>query len=375
MTARQRAEKKPPYRMLALDGGGVRGALTIEVLAKVESFAAEKGYQTLADYFDYISGTSTGAILAAALSLGWRVDRLRDFYATRGEEMFDKAAWLKRLKYKYEAQPLRDLLRTEFRGREDGDVLLGSDEIRTLLMLVMRNATTDSPWLVSNNPKAIYNDRTRDDCNLNIPLWQLVRASTAAPIYFPPQHVQVGDKHFLFVDGGITPYNNPAFQMFLMATIEPYGLNWEAGEDKMLVVSIGTGTNPNANADLSPGDMNLLYNAGTVPSALMFAALNEQDFLCRTFGKCLAGDPIDQEIGDMRQDNGSRYRGPVDPKLFTYLRYNAELTRDGLDKLGLGHIEPEEVQKLDSIKGIPKLQEVGRALAEKAVQAQHFAGF
>ena len=54
-------------------------------------------------------------------------------------------------------------------------------------MVVMRNHTTDSPWPVSNNPLAKYNDRGRKDCNLNLPLWQLVRASTAAPTFFPPE--------------------------------------------------------------------------------------------------------------------------------------------------------------------------------------------
>ena len=70
------------------------------------------------------------------------------------------------------------------------DTTLGSDKLKTVLMMVMRNATTDSPWPVSNNPFAKYNQRvrddgsSRDDCNLDIPLWQLVRASTAAPVYF-----------------------------------------------------------------------------------------------------------------------------------------------------------------------------------------------
>lgn len=57
----------------------------------------------------------------------------------------------------------------------------------------------------------------------------------------------------------------------------------------MLIVSVGTGAS--ANANLGPEEMSLLYNAGTIPSALMAAALHEQDFLCRIFGKCLAGKP------------------------------------------------------------------------------------
>lgn len=82
-----------------------------------------------------------------------------------------------------------------------------------------------------------------------------------------------------------------------MATINLYKMNWLTGADKLLVVSIGTGTQAQANADLAPDEMNLLYNDTSLRSALMAAALNEQDFLCRVFGKCLAGDSLDREVG------------------------------------------------------------------------------
>jgi len=74
---------------------------------------------------------------------------------------------------------------------------LGSESLRTLLLVVLRNATTDSPWLVSNNPAAKYNTLDRPNCNLRIPLWQLVRGSTAAPTYFPPETIQVGNDEFI----------------------------------------------------------------------------------------------------------------------------------------------------------------------------------
>jgi len=237
-------------------------------------------------------------------------------------------------------------------------------------MIVMRNATTDSPWPVSNNPYAKYNDKSRPDCNLNLPLWQLVRASTAAPVYFPPETVQIGEKKFVFVDGGVTTYNNPSFQSFLMATIEPYKLNWQIGENKILIVSVGTGTNPKANTDLKPKEMNLIYNATSIPSALMFAALNEQDTLCRVFGKCLVGDQLDREIEDLIDS-----KGPVEPKLFTYIRYNVELSRESLDNLGLYDIKPKNVQKMDTIDHINDLQRVGQAVAEKKVKIQDFTAF
>ena len=165
-------------------------------------------------------------------------------------------------------------------------------------------------------------------------------------------------------------YNNPAFQAFLMATVEPFNLNWPASESKLLVVSVGRGTSPYANADLRPDEMNVLYNATSIPSALMFAALNEQDFLCRTFGKCLAGDELDREIGDMIGK-----RGPVAPKLFTYVRYNAELTSVGLEALRVKDIKPENVHQLDSVEHVGELQRVGKAVAEQKVKAEHFAGF
>jgi patatin-like phospholipase/acyl hydrolase len=251
--------------------------------------------------------------------------------------------------------------------------MLGSEELKTLLMMVMRNSSTDSPWPVSNNPGAKYNSRDRHDCNLDLPLWQLVRASTAAPVYFPPEKIRIGKHDFVFVDGGIATYNNPSFQTFLMATLGPYNLGWETGEDKLLIVSIGTGTSPDANADLSPNEMNLLYNASSLPSALMFAALNEQDLLCRAFGDCLCGDELDREIGDLVDKEGTMKR-PVTSKLFTYVRYNAELSREGLDKLGLNGINPEDVQKLDSVANINELQKVGQAVAKKATK-EHFSKF
>jgi len=118
--------------------------------------------------------------------------------------------------------------------------------------------------------------------------------------------------------------------------------------------------------------MNLLFNATAIPSALMFAALNEQDLLCRVFGDCRAGDPIDREIGDLVGSAGPLQR---EQKLFTYLRYNAELTREGLDALGCCDIKPETVQQMDSICGIPELQTVGKKVAEGKVETRHFDGF
>jgi hypothetical protein len=354
-----------PKRLLAIDGGGIRGVLALEILRRVEGLLkvqSGRGDFRLSNYFDYIAGTSTGGIIAAGLSIGMSIDEILTFYKEAGAQMFVKANLTRRLRYKFENEPLAEKLKDVF----GAETTFGSEKIKTLLLLVMRNATTDSPWCLSNNPYAKYNDPQRDDNNLNFPLWQLIRASTAAPTYFPPEVIalpsrdKTKEKEFIFVDGGLTMYNNPAFQMFLMATLDCY---WPRAPKS---------TSPAVRHGLDPDDMNLLFNATTIPSALMFAALNEQDLLCRVFGDCLAGDPLDRELGSLIPGCGPLAQGQ---KLFTYLRYNAELTREGLDAIGCTTIEPKAVQKLDAIDSIPELLAVGAAVAKQNVKEDHFAKF
>jgi len=375
----------PKKRLLALDGGGIRGMIAIEILDRIETLLRDtvgrgRADFVLADYFDYVAGTSTGGIIAACISLGMPVKKIRDFYEANGAAMFNRARIWNRLRYKFGHEKLAATLRGVFNtllpegeySRAQPDLTLGSAALKTLLLLVMRNATTDSPWPVSNNPLAKYNDRARPDDNCKLPLWQLVRASTAAPTFFPPEEMYVGDHRFLFVDGGVTMYNNPAFLLFRMATMSSYRLAWRATADDMLLVSIGTGAAAMENQALSPSNLHLLYNAKSLPSALMYAAMNEQDTLCRVFGRCVAGDKIDSEIETLRDEHAET---ALVPKLFTYARYNADLSRKGLDALGLPRVEPKHVQQLDSVAHMEALQAVGRAAAERFVDAKHFEGF
>jgi hypothetical protein len=369
----ERLESKGPRKLLAIDGGGIRGVLSLLILARIESLLIAESKRPdyrLADYFDYVAGTSTGGIIAAGVAMGMSVAEILAFYVNNGAKMFDKASLIRRLQSKFKSEPLAQQLKAVF----GANTALDAPEIESLLLLVMRNATTDSPWPISNNPYAKYNDVNHPACNLKLPLWQLVRASTAAPTYFPPEVIDCGGKSFIFVDGGVTMYNNPAFQMFLMATVDrfwieapPQKRGWATGVDKMLIVSIGTGTSAGENYSLQPDQMNLLFNATSIPSALMYAALNEQDFLCRVFGDCVAGPPLDREIDTMMPS-----QGPLGAKLFRYARYNAELTAEGLAALGCGDIEPANVQQLDSIAAIKDLQRIGKAVADQRVSRDHF---
>lgn len=378
----ERYETPRPRKLLALDGGGIRGVLTLEILAEIErQLAAASGRGDdfrLADFFDYVAGTSTGAIIATGIARGMSVAELLDFYSEAGPLMFQKEKLLSRLRNLFTADPLKEKLQEVF-GQE---TKLGSDSLRTLLLVVTRNATTDSPWPVSSNPLAKYNHPERTDCNLRIPLWQLVRASTAAPIFFPPEVMAWDDdddeKTFVFVDGGVTPYNNPAFLLYRMAVMPSYRLGWPVGERDMMIVSVGTGSAPTVDGDvLSPGK-NALSNLAGLPGALMYAAQVDQDVNCRAVGRCVHGGIIDHELSDLvpRGEDGRPL--PLDHDLgrdFLYARYDADLSREGLDALGLPGVDPQRVQTLDAVDAIDELREVGRQVAKRVDMAHHFAPF
>lgn len=378
-----------PRKMLALDGGGIRGLITLGILEKIESFLADrhKGGKDfrLCHYFDYMAGTSTGAIIAAGLARGLSVSQLIQFYREAGESMFEKTRLLQRLVSFYTADPIASKLKEVF----GADTTLEPQHLQCLLLVVARNVTTDSPWPISSNPEAKYNDPSRSDCNLRIPLWKLVRASSAAPIYFPPETVQWDpkdpSKSFVFVDGGVTPYNNPSFLLYRMATAIPYHLEWKTGERNMLLISVGTGAAANTSTKTN---VNLVSNLAGLPGDLMYGIQIDQDTSCRFVGRCTHGAVIDRELYDLTCRDAERgssmekwLNAPHVPlsqdlgRAFLYARYNADLSREGLDNLNFKNVRPEEVQKLDSVEHMDDLLRIGRAVGEREVRLEHFGSF
>src|SRR6266567_1004915 len=119
---RPRYEVVTPRKMLALDGGGIRGLITLGILKRLEdslSAVSTRGSTfRLSDFFDYIAGTSTGAIIAAGLARGLSVQELIDFYRESGRDMFEKPRLDKRLLSFYTADPLRKRLQEVFNTEE-----------------------------------------------------------------------------------------------------------------------------------------------------------------------------------------------------------------------------------------------------------------
>ena len=124
-------------KILSLDGGGIRGLISIEILAKIEQELRDRENNqnlVLSDYFDFIAGTSTGALIASALCIGMSVDEIRRFYVESSSEMFERRLFIpnlgKVLGYEYDSTTLETTLQRVF-GKE---TTLGSDKLKALLL-------------------------------------------------------------------------------------------------------------------------------------------------------------------------------------------------------------------------------------------------
>jgi hypothetical protein len=106
----------------------------------------------------------------------------------------------------------------------------------------------------------------------------------------------------------------------------------------------------------------------------MNAACAGWDMACRLLGECRYGPPIDREYGDMVTPPGTTALNATVPKLFTYLRYDPDVSQAGLDALGVV-ARSGNVQQLDSVRHVAEIQRVGMAYAQRDVLPQHLSGF
>jgi hypothetical protein len=207
----------------------------------------------------------------------------------------------------------------------------------------------------------MYNDSSRPDCNLKVPIWKILRASTAAPVYFDPEVIQLGDQRCTFIDGAVTPYNNPSLIAALMAVLPCYRMNWTPGPDNIRVISIGTLTFSLGLPEKAQ-KLWLGYNASKIPAALIQGIAWQQDYLCRCLGECIYGEPLDSEVGDLL---GCSLPGR---NWFSYVRYNRTYKAAMLNEILALH---PQLTRMDAVDSIPLLREIGRSYAIKNVQLDH----
>jgi hypothetical protein len=364
-------------RLLSIDGGGLCGLIPAEALILIEKQLDEiTGRQMpLCDRFDLIGGTSTGAILAAGLSLGLKAEQLRDFYRNFGKRIFSKVFFPIRFWHSYPSGPLEGHLKDAF----GENTTLGSSKLRTQILIVSKNATLGTTWFFTNNRQGKY-----FNTNAAIPLWQIVRASSAAPTFFPPQKIKVPDDlgqvhNYEFIDGGVSSYNNPSLQLFLEATDPQYNFGWPTGTDKIVLLSLGTGFSSITIDEGKASGFNLLDWARYCVKGLLGDANLQQNVLMHLIGERPAGPvvasaterealratgaPGEAALAFINTGLGAR-------KLLTYQRITVSLTRARLDALGLKDIDPVKAGELDAADQIGNLQRIGAAVAKEQVKME-----
>jgi uncharacterized protein len=197
-----------PKRILALDGGGVRGIVSTAFLERLEDVIAsiEGRPILLGDWFDLVGGTSTGAIIAVAVALGLRATEIRRLYEELAPRVFRRSSYRFFGRHSvFDAASLRREL-TNIMGSRT----LDSEDLRTGFGVVTKRMDTGSTWIVLNNPRSPYWNTPDDKSfigNRHYSLANLVRASTAAPHYFDPEFIEIaeGSAPGLFIDGGLSP--------------------------------------------------------------------------------------------------------------------------------------------------------------------------
>lgn len=256
-------------------------------------------------------------------------------------------------------------------------------------MIVTKNATTGSTWFFVNNPKNKFYQT-----NAPIPLRQIVRASSAAPTYFPPHEFAVGNQRYEFIDGGMSPYNNPSFQLFLEATQPQYNVGWPTGSDRLLLISVGTGFT-NRTIPLGKARNYTLLNWATYSVGALIDDSNLQQNLLMSLIDAVPDTPSDRVSGidqalaaanapDVESLQNLEGRAP---KLVTYRRYTTSFSRQRLQQLQrvpgltsqevatIAAIAPEAVQPLDAADQVNALSAIGRAVALEQVDRSLFEKF
>lgn len=371
-----------PKRILAIDGGGMRGVLAVGMLAKIESVLREKlgrPHLVLADYFDLIGGTSTGAIIAAGLALGRDAAYLRELYWRLGPRVLRGGGFrVPLIQSRFDRKKLEEVILEEL-----GRVTLGSAEWKTGFAAIAKRVDTGSSWILTNCPRAKYWDGNPDEIarqpdaserhilpNRDFPLASVVQASAAAPFYFDMARIEVtsGDPGAFF-DGAVTPHGNPALQLALTALAPAYGLGWEAGADKLLIVSVGTGQRRPTRPEWAKRPAQLaIWKALHALTSLSYDTSEFATSMLQWLGDSPQPWTINSEIGSLA---GAAPSAP----LWTFVRYDAPLEArwlaEHMDTPPTAEVLPK-LSRLDDDRQVPALYDIGLKVGEKLIKPNHF---
>jgi len=214
-------------RILSIDGGGVRGIIPALALAALERTTGRPAR----DHFDFLAGTSTGALIAAGLAVGIPAERLVSLYRTRAPRLFQSPRGIPFLRqvvtgHKYDSAGLHRLILDEL-GEQAGWCL---NDVPSDILVTAKGLDDGNPWYFVKDRPGENSSRTG-----NLSLAGCLTASAAAPTYFQPWFI---DSIGLLVDGGAGVAGNPVYQ----ACVEAFEYTDDAYRpSETIVVSLGTG--------------------------------------------------------------------------------------------------------------------------------------
>jgi uncharacterized protein len=218
--------------ILSIDGGGIRGIIPASTLVALEQQLGKPAREV----FDFLAGTSTGALISAALAAGVPATRILEIYTQRSDEIFTGPKFIADAKrfiegYSYDPANIQKVLDSEFGTAANW--VLNDSPVR--LLITAKGINNHAWYFVRDNPK---NARTTG----RLSLVDCAVASAAAPTYFSPWTIDINGTPTVLVDGGVGVTGDPVYQACVEAF---YYDDFTAGDTR--VVSLGTGFFPQGN--------------------------------------------------------------------------------------------------------------------------------
>jgi uncharacterized protein len=374
----ERLARAGPKRVLSLDGGGIRGLISLGYLRAIETLLRIRYGNpdlVLATYFDFVIGTSTGAVIATLIALGYPVSRIQQMYLELAVKAFHPSnhwglgAIGRMVGNRFDTASLEAVFRSQL-----GDLRLGAKEFQAGLGIVTMRLDTGSIWPLVNVPASkYYAGRSHADGswfpgNSDLLLWKVLRASTAAPTYFQAELIEEisTGRTAEFIDGGVSAHNNPALLALILVATEGFGLNWPVSDRELLLCSVGTGRVRVAAKQRTADKFNVVDWASVLVPHLVGDSMELVETVLQWMSNSPTAGTIDRVLGQVRPKllNG---------RLLHYLRYNVELDREKIDALGVALSEQElrNLQDMSSTESIAHYSEVGDRSAGQ-VQVAHF---
>lgn len=301
------------FKILSLDGGGIRGVLSATILKQVETTLQEKTGKKLHEYFDLISGTSTGSILAAAIACQMNVQQMIDIYFKEGKDIFLQSvrdarklriisqALGSNLLYPHEQgeQGLAKILQKKLIHPELGSPKISEIAGPHILIPAYDVYSRNTTWFTNNPPGSkVWYD--------NIELWKICTASASAPTFFPPYKLRYNEEQSLpHIDGGVSA-NNPALVAIAHALLIEKQNKLQLSD--IAVLSIGTGNTTRPYSYEEVKGWGQLGWAGHLPDMFMNPAAQNSEAICYQIMESTGADYLRLDF-----DLNERLQGELQP--------------------------------------------------------------